>query len=42
MIRHRLLLLLCLLTALASAVTLTRCGSGVGPGHDAAANGMKF
>jgi predicted small secreted protein len=40
--RKRVLILLCLITVVLAATTLTRCGKGVGEGFDASAAGMKF
>lgn len=36
------MIVLCLVTAVASSMTLTRCGSGLGKLVDSNANGMKF
>ncbi len=40
--KKQILLILALLTVMMAALSLPRCGSGVGEGFDANANGMKF
>jgi hypothetical protein len=40
--KKKLLIVLTLITVMMASVSLTRCGSGVGEGFDASANGVKY
>ena len=42
MSKKKVMILFYVLTLLAAATMLPRCGSGVGPAYQASANGVKF